>query len=133
MSGNGRLRVLVSGATGAQGGSVVEHLLKDNIKWKVQDFLPACCLLACLFRTTCFSLQVRALTRDPNSERAKALSAKGVEVVKGDLHNKDEIRFALCHSFGSLLMFFLLDIFLTYLQQGSTEGCKCFCCSNKFL
>ncbi len=87
--------VLVAGATGAQGGSVVDHLLRDN-KWKV---CTACCMRYCFFPPNFSSylvvnpLKVRALTRDPSSERAKALLAKGVEVVKGNIQNKDEIRY----------------------------------------
>lgn len=59
--------IAVMGATGAQGGSVVEALLKSG-KWNV-----------------------RALTRDPKSARSEALRAKGVEVVKAHSGNKEEI------------------------------------------
>lgn len=59
--------VAVMGATGAQGGSVVDALLKAG-KWKV-----------------------RALTRDPKSARCDALREKGVEVVKANAGNKEEI------------------------------------------
>ncbi len=52
--------ILVTGATGHQGGAVVRHLLKDG--WKV-----------------------RGLTRDPEKPEAKELKAMGVEVVQGDL------------------------------------------------
>jgi uncharacterized protein YbjT (DUF2867 family) len=51
--------VLVTGATGKQGGAVARHLR------------------ACGFR-------VRALTRDPSSEKAQPLLQMGVEVVQGD-------------------------------------------------
>ena len=51
--------VLITGATGRQGGSVVRHMLAAG--WKV-----------------------RALTRDPSGPAARALSEKDVEVVKGD-------------------------------------------------
>lgn len=57
--------ILVFGATGAQGGSVVDFLLKDG-KYKV-----------------------RGVTRNVNSEKAKALAAKGVEVVTGDVGDSD--------------------------------------------
>jgi len=63
--------VLVSGATGAQGGSVVNHLLKDD------------------------TFNVRAVTRNTESDAAKELSKKGVEVVKGDLVDKSSIVSAL--------------------------------------
>lgn len=51
--------ILVTGATGKQGGAVVKHLLADG--WKV-----------------------RALTRHPDHAEARALKDSGVEVVKGD-------------------------------------------------
>lgn len=53
--------IVVTGATGAQGGSVVS-ILKKTPGWKV-----------------------RAVTRNPESEAAKALAADGsVEVVRAD-------------------------------------------------
>lgn len=52
--------IVVIGATGAQGGSVVSSLLGDK------------------------SYRIRGVTRNPSSEKAKALSAKGVEVVTAD-------------------------------------------------
>ncbi len=54
--------IFVSGATGQQGGAVARHLLAQNYR-------------------------VRALTRDANSDKAKALVARGAEIVQGDLDN----------------------------------------------
>jgi len=59
MSGEDRI-VLVTGATGRQGGSVVRHMLAKG--WKL-----------------------RVLARDPGGDAAKALANRGVEVVRGDL------------------------------------------------
>ncbi|KAF7334567.1 NmrA domain-containing protein [Mycena venus] len=56
--------VSVFGATGLQGGAVVDALLKDG------NFVP------------------RAIARDPESETSKKLKARGVEVVKGDSLDK---------------------------------------------
>jgi uncharacterized protein YbjT (DUF2867 family) len=56
----GRDVVLVTGATGQQGGAVARQLLSRGHK-------------------------VRALTRKPQGEAAKALAASGAEVVPGDL------------------------------------------------
>ncbi|CAG7555995.1 unnamed protein product [Fusarium equiseti] len=53
--------IVILGATGNQGGSVVESFLSDP-NWKV-----------------------RALTRDSASSKAQALSSKGAEVVQADL------------------------------------------------
>lgn len=63
--------ILVLGATGAQGGSVARHLLADG-RWTV-----------------------RALTRHPEGERARALAAAGAEIVRGDLDDPASIRRAL--------------------------------------
>lgn len=54
--------ILVTGATGKQGGAAVRHLIKAGVK-------------------------VRALTRKPDSNSAVALSKLGVEVVKGNLND----------------------------------------------
>ena len=56
-----RPTILVTGATGAQGGSVARHLLADG-RWRV-----------------------RALTRRPDAAAALALRGAGAEVVAGDL------------------------------------------------
>ncbi|GBB88255.1 hypothetical protein RclHR1_01480020 [Rhizophagus clarus] len=64
--------VVVSGATGAQGGSVVNSLLATGL------------------------YKIRALTRNPDSDKSKALITKGVdEVVKCDFSNKEDVKNAL--------------------------------------
>lgn len=66
--------ILVTGATGKQGGAVVEHLLREN--WKV-----------------------RALCRDPGEEQARILEHQGVEIVRGNLDEPQTLRHACvdCH------------------------------------
>ncbi len=54
--------VLVTGATGRQGGAVVRHMLPKG--WKL-----------------------RALTRNSSSHAAQELARQGVEVVQGDLED----------------------------------------------
>jgi len=54
--------VLVTGATGRQGGAVIRHMLRNE--WKL-----------------------RALTRSPNASAAQELTRQGVEVVQGDLED----------------------------------------------
>src|SRR5690554_6476058 len=56
--------ILVTGATVAQGSSVVKHLLKSN------------------------KYIVRALTRNPESPKAKQLEQLGAQLVKGDFNDK---------------------------------------------
>lgn len=55
--------VTIVGATGAQGGSVVDYLLKS----KSQEYT------------------IRAVTRSPSSAAAKALAARGIEIVQAEL------------------------------------------------
>jgi uncharacterized protein YbjT (DUF2867 family) len=64
------LFVLVTGATGKQGGAVIRALLEHGHR-------------------------VRGLTRDPDSEKAQLLEKEGVEIVKGDFNDPDSIRNAM--------------------------------------
>ncbi len=68
--------ILVTGATGAQGGSVARHLLQQG------DF------------------KVRCLTRNPESDAALALKSKGAEVAKGDLSDKATLSAAMQECYG---------------------------------
>jgi uncharacterized protein YbjT (DUF2867 family) len=67
--------VLVTGATGRQGGAVIRHLLPKG--WKL-----------------------RALTRNPDGHEAQALARQGVEVVQGDLEDPDSIARAALGIYG---------------------------------
>lgn len=64
--------VLVIGATGNQGGAVVDALLAGGTSWRV-----------------------RALTRNPGGPPARALAERGVEVVGGDLDDRASTQAAL--------------------------------------
>ncbi|RGP73391.1 family 1 [Fusarium longipes] len=70
--------ITVFGATGSQGGSVVQSILQN----KSQSF------------------KVRGITRNPESEKAKALANQGVEVVKADGLVKEEVVEAFKNSWG---------------------------------
>ena len=59
--------IVVTGATGLQGGAVVRRLLQDG--WRV-----------------------RGLTRDADGKRAQALRALGAEVARGDMAEADSLR-----------------------------------------
>ena len=59
--------LVVIGATGTQGGSVVETFLKDP-KWRI-----------------------RGLTRSVSAPKAKELAARGVEMVQGDLDDMESL------------------------------------------
>jgi len=67
--------VLVTGATGQQGGAVARQLLSRGYK-------------------------VRALTRKPQGEAAKALASSGAEVVPGDLDDVGSLEQALRGTWG---------------------------------
>jgi uncharacterized protein YbjT (DUF2867 family) len=62
--------ILVTGATGKQGGAVLRHL-RDK------------------------GFTVRAFTRDPDSSKARALVGHGTEVVRGDLNDPASLSRAL--------------------------------------
>jgi uncharacterized protein YbjT (DUF2867 family) len=62
-------RVLVTGATGNQGGAVADHLLAADT-----DF------------------DVRGLTRDADSDRAQALANRGATMVEGNLDDPETLR-----------------------------------------
>jgi uncharacterized protein YbjT (DUF2867 family) len=61
--------ITVIGATGQQGGAVIDALLKRRIP-------------------------IRAITRNPNGDKARALVQRGVEVVRADLEDVDSVRAA---------------------------------------
>lgn len=67
--------ILITGATGNQGGATLHNLLGKG-----------------------FTL--RALTRKPDSEKARALANNGVEVVQGDLDDVESLKKALAGAWG---------------------------------
>ncbi len=67
--------VLITGATGRQGGGVIRHLLPKG--WSL-----------------------RALTRNPNSGAAKGLMDQGIEVVQGDLEDPSSLESAVRGVYG---------------------------------
>jgi uncharacterized protein YbjT (DUF2867 family) len=71
--------IAVTGATGAQGGGLVRAILNDSGS----------------------EFAVRAITRDPNSEKAVALAKSGVEVVQADLDDKESLINAFRGAYGA--------------------------------
>src|SRR5262245_34727531 len=67
--------ILVSGATGRQGGALLKHLLKAQ--WRV-----------------------RALTRNPGGRAATELVKSGVEVLQGDMDNAESLHSAMKSVYG---------------------------------
>ena len=76
--------ITVFGATGAQGGGLVRAILNDANS----------------------EFSARAVTRDPESEKAKALAALGAEVVYGDLGNAASVHKALEGAYGAFFVTF---------------------------
>lgn len=74
--------IAVVGATGAQGGGVARAILNDPNS----DFT------------------VRALTRDPESEKASSLRKLGAEVVKADMDQPESLRKAFDGAYGAFLV-----------------------------
>src|SRR6185436_3377101 len=70
--------IAVVGATGVQGGGLARAILAD----------PAS------------GFSVRAITRDPNKDNAKALAAKGAEVVSGNLDDVESLKKAFAGAYG---------------------------------
>ena len=76
--------IAVFGATGAQGGGLARAILND----KQSEFT------------------VRAVTRDPNSDKAKALAALGAEVVDGDIDDIESLKKTLQGAYGAYFVTF---------------------------
>lgn len=70
--------IAVLGATGAQGGGLVRSILKDQSG----------------------EFTARALTRDVNSDKAKALANMGAEVVKAELDDFDSLKKSFSGAYG---------------------------------
>jgi uncharacterized protein YbjT (DUF2867 family) len=76
--------IAVVGATGAQGGGLARAILND----------PGS------------EFAVRALTRDPNSDKAKELAAMGAEVVAADVDDQSSIERAFQEAYGAFCVTF---------------------------
>src|SRR4029078_8202378 len=70
--------IAVIGSTGTQGGGLARAILADPNG----------------------GFAVRAITRDPNKEKAKALAAAGAEVVSADLDNVESLKKAFAGAYG---------------------------------
>ena len=76
--------IVVFGATGAQGGGVARAILND--------------------RNSEFA--VRAVTRDPNSDKAKELAKMGAEVVAGEIDDMQSLKRVLSGAYGAYFVTF---------------------------
>lgn len=71
--------LVVFGATGVQGGSVIKSVLGDP--------------------RTAKEFKIRGITRDPSKPNAQALIKQGVECVEGDVNSKESLEKALAGAY----------------------------------
>lgn len=88
--------VTILGATGNQGIGVLSALLQDPAKY-----------------------HVRAVTRRPESDAAKSLQARGVEIVQADLNSFESLKAALA---GSHVVFAVTDFFEPFAAFGPDKA-----------
>ncbi len=81
--------IAVVGATGAQGGGLVRAIMSD----------------------TEGNFTARALTRDVNSDKAKALAALGAEVVQADVDDVESLKAAFSGAYGAFCVTFFWEHF----------------------
>jgi uncharacterized protein YbjT (DUF2867 family) len=76
--------IVLIGATGAQGGGLLRAILNDPDR----------------------AFTVRAVTRDPKSDKARALAQTGVEVIAADLDDADSLKRAFTGAYGAFCVTF---------------------------
>lgn len=81
--------IAVLGATGAQGGGLVRAICADPSS----------------------GFKARAITRNPDSDKAKALAALGAEVVAGDASDEASLKAAFDGAFGAYCVTFFWEHF----------------------
>jgi len=87
--------IAVLGATGAQGGGLVRAIMSD----KTSEFTA------------------RALTRNVNSDKAKALKELGAEVVAADVDNYESLKSAFTGAYGVFAVTFFWEHFSADKEQ----------------
>jgi len=81
--------IAVVGATGAQGGGLVRAIMQDPNS----------------------EFTARAITRDANSDKAKALADLGAEVVEADVNNVESLKKAFQGAYGAYCVTFFWEHF----------------------
>jgi len=92
--------IVVLGATGAQGGGLVRSILSDKSG----------------------GFTARALTRDINSDKAKALAAMGAEVVAVDIDNEESLRKAFDGAYGVYAVTFFWEHFSPEKEKAQVQS-----------
>jgi uncharacterized protein YbjT (DUF2867 family) len=96
----GRKIIAVVGATGQQGGGLVRAILDDP----AGDFT------------------VRAITRNPDSDKGKALAKLGAEVVAGDVNDPGALERAFAGAHGAYCVTFFWDHFSPEKEQAEARN-----------
>ncbi|MDT8324525.1 MAG: NmrA/HSCARG family protein [Bacteroidota bacterium] len=81
--------IAVVGATGSQGSGLVQSILRNADS----------------------PFAVRAITRDPNSEKARALAAQGAEVVAANVEDRASLKAAFKGAYGAYCVTFFWEHF----------------------
>src|SRR6516225_4564731 len=89
--------VLVTGATGRQGGAVIRRMLRNE--WKL-----------------------RALTRNPNAPAAQELTRQGVEVMQGDLEDPASLERAARGVYGVYSVYSVQDFWSVGAKREVDQG-----------
>ncbi len=92
--------IAVAGATGAQGGGLVRAILNDPDS----------------------RFAVRALTRDPSSDKAKVLAAAGAEVVAADVDDVKSLKQAFDGAYGAYCVTFFWEHFSPDKEQAQARN-----------
>ena len=92
--------IAVAGATGAQGGGLVRAICAD----------------------TSGGFKARALTRNPDSDKAKALADLGAEVVAADVEAPASIEAAFAGAYGAYCVTFFWDHFSPEKEQAQAKA-----------
>jgi uncharacterized protein YbjT (DUF2867 family) len=92
--------IAVVGATGAQGGGLARAILNDPSS----------------------AYAVRALVRDPSSEKARALARAGAEVVQADIDDEPGLTRALQGAYGAFFVTFYWDHFSPEREKAEAAG-----------
>ena len=92
--------IAVMGATGSQGSGLVKAIMAD----KNGEFTA------------------RAITRDVNSDKAKALAALGAEVVAADIDNEESLKKAFAGAYGVYCVTFFWAHFSPEKEQANANN-----------
>ncbi|MFC4871362.1 NmrA/HSCARG family protein [Negadavirga shengliensis] len=92
--------IVIFGATGSQGGGLAKAMLDDPRS----------------------EFEVRAVTRDPQSEKSRELAQKGAEIVKADVDDINSIKKALEGAYGAYFVTFYWEHFSPEKELGHIKN-----------